>query len=220
MTAVALSIRRNAARKAGITPSALWAIRLVAWVVLAILLAPLIVLVGASFSTLDYVSFPPKGFSLQWYAKFFADPIFVNSLILSALIAVTASALATALGFPAAYVLVRKRFPGRGIGMDLVAVAAIGAADHSRRGIAAGVYRFRDGDHLHGSVVGAHSLVVPYVVRTVGASLIGIDPQGRGGRGRSWGEPSRGAGIGRRADDQGRAVGRRAVRVHHVLGER
>ena len=177
MTAVALSIRRNAARKAGITPSALWAIQLVAWVVLAILLAPLIVLVGASFSTLDYVSFPPKGFSFQWYAKFFADPIFVNSLILSALIAVTASALATALGFPAAYVLVRKRFPGRGLAWTLLLSPLLVPQIILGVALLQVFTAFGMATTFTGLLLAHTVSVVPYVVRTVGASLIGIDPK-------------------------------------------
>lgn len=176
MTVAAAEMRRNTARKAGVTRSGVVLIRVVAWMVLAVLLAPLVVLVGASFSSLDYVSFPPKGFSLQWYAKFFGDPAFVNSLILSAEIAATASILATALGFPAAYVLVRKRFPGRKLAWTLLLSPLL--VPQIILGVALlQVFTTLGMATSFTGLLLAHTVaVVPYVVRTVGASLVGIDP--------------------------------------------
>ena len=162
--------------KAGATSAGIVLIRVVAWLVLGLLLAPLIVLVGASFSSVDYVSFPPKGFSLQWYEKFFADPAFVNSLILSAKIALASSALATLLGFPAAYILVRTRFPGRQLAWTLLLSPLL--VPQIILGVA--LLQIFTAVGLATSFTGlllAHTVaVVPYVVRTVGASLVGIDP--------------------------------------------
>jgi putative spermidine/putrescine transport system permease protein len=162
--------------KAGATSTGIVLIRAAAWLVLALLLAPLIVLVGASFSSVDYVSFPPRGFSLQWYEKFFADPAFVNSLILSAKIALASSALATLLGFPAAYILVRKRFPGRRLAWTLLLSPLL--VPQIILGVA--LLQIFTALGLATSFTGlllAHTVaVVPYVVRTVGASLVGIDP--------------------------------------------
>jgi putative spermidine/putrescine transport system permease protein len=162
--------------KAGATSIGVVLIRLAAWMVLGLLLAPLIVLVGASFSNVDYVSFPPRGFSLQWYEKFFADPAFVNSLILSAKIAWASSALATLLGFPAAYILVRKRFPGRELAWTLLLSPLL--VPQIILGVA--LLQIFTAVGLATSFTGlllAHTVaVVPYVVRTVGASLVGIDP--------------------------------------------
>jgi putative spermidine/putrescine transport system permease protein len=163
-------------RKAGATSAGILLIRLAAWLVLGLLLAPLIVLVGASFSSVDYVSFPPRGFSLQWYEKFFADPAFVNSLILSAKIALAASLLATLLGFPAAYILVRERFPGRRLAWTLLLSPLL--VPQIILGVA--LLQIFTAVGLATSFTGlllAHTVaVVPYVVRTVGASLVGIDP--------------------------------------------
>ncbi|HEU4381637.1 MAG TPA: ABC transporter permease [Hyphomicrobiaceae bacterium] len=163
-------------RKAGATSAGIVLIRVAAWLVLGLLLAPLIVLVGASFSSVDYVSFPPRGFSLQWYEKFFADPAFVNSLILSAKIALAASLLATLLGFPAAYILVRKRFPGRKLAWTLLLSPLL--VPQIILGVA--LLQIFTAAGLATSFTGlllAHTVaVVPYVVRTVGAALVGIDP--------------------------------------------
>jgi putative spermidine/putrescine transport system permease protein len=164
-------------RRSGVGRLGAWLIRLVAWAVLFVLAAPLIVLVGASFSTSDYVGFPPRGFSLAWYERFFADPAFLNSLYLSLEIAFAASAIAAVIGFPAAYVLVRKRFPGRELAWSLflapllVPQIILGVAllqFFSALGIAT----------TFGGLLMAHVVaVLPYVIRTVGATLLTIDPR-------------------------------------------
>lgn len=167
----------RAGARAGIGGLGRWSISIVAWLVLASLLAPLIVLVGASFSEVDYVVFPPKGFSLKWYQAFFADRVFVGSLILSTQVAFAAAALATLLGFPAAYVLVRKQFPGRRFAWSLflspllVPQIILGVALlqlFSALGIAT---------TFIGLLVAHVVAVMPYVIRTVGAALVSIDPR-------------------------------------------
>jgi putative spermidine/putrescine transport system permease protein len=165
----------RSAQRAGIGNTGLWLIRLAAWLVLIVLVAPLAILIGASFSASDYVHFPPQGLSLAWYGKFFADPTFVNSLVLSGEIALAASALATVLGFPAAYVLVRKRFWGRRLAWNaflsplLVPQIILGVAllqFFSLLGIATS---------FAGLLIAHVVAVMPYVVRTVGATLLSID---------------------------------------------
>jgi putative spermidine/putrescine transport system permease protein len=167
----------RAARQAGLGIAAVWTLRLFAWLVLLFLIMPMIVLVGASFSGNDYVQFPPHGFSLAWYVQFFQDSIFLNSLLLSGQIALLASALATIFGFPAAYVLVRKRFPGRSLAWSLflspllVPQIILGVAllqFFTLFGLATSFF----------GLLSAHVVsVMPYVIRTVGASLLTIDPK-------------------------------------------
>jgi len=165
----------TAVRKPRIGSIGLLAVRVAAWLVLLLLLAPLVVLIGASFSNVDYVSFPPRGFSLQWYARFFADPVFVNSLILSGEIALLSSAMATVLGYPAAYVLIRKRFAGRRTAWTLLLSPLL--VPQIILGV--GLLQVFTAIGLATTFAGlllAHTVsVVPYVVRTVGASLLGID---------------------------------------------
>jgi putative spermidine/putrescine transport system permease protein len=154
-----------------------WLIRLVAWAILFFLVAPLVILIGASFSTLDYVSFPPRGFTLSWYVRFFEDPAFLNSFILSLEIAAGAALVATVIGFPAAYTLVRKSFPGRDALLNfflaplLVPQIILGVS----------LLHFLTLIGLGTSLVGllaAHAIaVMPYVIRTVSAALVNTDPR-------------------------------------------
>ncbi|SON56644.1 Inner membrane ABC transporter permease protein YdcV [Hartmannibacter diazotrophicus] len=62
------------------------------------LLAPLVTIVGASFTSGMLIEFPPRGFSLQWYAQFFERDNLVAALLTSlhvgAITAVVTSVLA------------------------------------------------------------------------------------------------------------------------------
>lgn len=70
---------------------------------------PVIVLVQYSFQD-GLVPVPPfKGFSFRWYEAMFADRKLMAAMVDSAVVAVLSSAVATALGFLAAWGLARRR---------------------------------------------------------------------------------------------------------------
>src|SRR5882757_1801019 len=73
------------------------------------MLAPILVVVVASFGERDYVSFPMEGFSLKWYWRVYEYKPFVNSLIFSIELAIASTVLAGLLGVPAGLALSRAR---------------------------------------------------------------------------------------------------------------
>src|SRR5690606_16388289 len=75
--------------------------------VMLFILSPLAVVIGASFNSGEFTSFPPKGFSLEWYAKVLTDRGFVESMYLSIRIAIAAAGLATVVGVLAAIAINR-----------------------------------------------------------------------------------------------------------------
>lgn len=77
--------------------------------VMLFLILPNIVIVPISFTELEYISFPPQGFSLRWYEAFFADPAWRGAVLNSFIVAVFASLFATVLGTLAALGLTRSR---------------------------------------------------------------------------------------------------------------
>ena len=79
----------------------------------AFLFAPMAMVAVFSFYEDSYLTFPPKGWTLKWYPLVFTRPEFVGSLRSSLVLALTATALATLAGVPAAYALVRGHFRGR-----------------------------------------------------------------------------------------------------------
>lgn len=80
------------------------------WSLLALflLLAPVLIVVPMSFSAGKELEFPPRDFSLHWYVRLFADPLWIEALRTSLVLAVTSSLLALVAGSLAAYALVRN----------------------------------------------------------------------------------------------------------------
>src|SRR5271156_911487 len=71
------------------------------------LLLPLVIVVIASFNSEAFLTFPPHGFSLRWYAAFFNSEPFMDSLLFSLELAAVASVVSTLLGSCSALYVVR-----------------------------------------------------------------------------------------------------------------
>ena len=179
MTVATLAARRRKSTRlntSGIGGVGQAALRATSAMVLLILLGPMIVLVIMSFSGADYVVFPPAGFGLKWYYRFFTSPDFMFAFLTSIQVAIAASAGATLLGIPAAYVLVRRRFPGKGM-LEGIFLAPLMVPQII---VGAGLLQLYAWWGTANTVVGliaAHIVVVlPYVIRTVGGALSTVDP--------------------------------------------
>jgi putative spermidine/putrescine transport system permease protein len=68
--------------------------------------------IAISFTTTEYLKFPPEGLTLRWYWKVVSDPTFVEAFVVSGQLAAAATAMALLLGVPAALAFARKQFPG------------------------------------------------------------------------------------------------------------
>ena len=88
---------------------------LTAFVVLVyiFLFASLVIIAMTSIGTENYIAFPPKGFSLQWFMNVFTSESFMNSMITSLGISTIATVIALIIGMPAAYGLSRFDFKGK-----------------------------------------------------------------------------------------------------------
>lgn len=139
------------------------------------LLAPLVIIVGASLSDTSYLTFPPQGLTLRWFANIFDISAFRNTAITSFQVAILGTALSLLMGIPAAYALNRYRVelpkwlstlfvlpilvPEIVFGFSLLKSITIGF-----------------GLPVYPSLILGHALLVlPYSVRVVGASLAAFD---------------------------------------------
>lgn len=93
---------------------------LLAGLVYLYLFLPIVVLVMMSFTGGSLTSFPPQGFSLQWYASFWQNRAAWDALQTSVLIALFNALLTVILGVLAAYGLVRFDFPGKKVLQSLI----------------------------------------------------------------------------------------------------
>ena len=152
-----------------------WLLYPVTAAVLLFILAPLIVTIALSTSDTAFVAFPPRGFTLQWYAKVLYDPEFLASLGFSAGLALAATLGALLLGVPAGFAVARHEFPGR----EAAAVALLSPLVFPVliTGVALlQLFSIMGSDNTPLNLLIAHVLVTtPYVVRTVMASLLLAD---------------------------------------------
>lgn len=80
-------------------------------ILVSLILLPILVIVPVSFSAGTSLALPTEGLSLRWYEATLSDGALMQALGLSALIAVTSASIATAIGVPAAYGIVRGKIP-------------------------------------------------------------------------------------------------------------
>ena len=139
------------------------------------LLAPTLVIVPMSVTEARILSFPPEGFSLQWYERMFTDRQWSTGIVNSAQVAVLTAILATVLGTLAALGLTRGRFPGR----SLVNAVALTPLIVPVVVIAIGMFSLFVQWKISGSLLGlvlAHTaLALPFVIVNVGTSLRTMD---------------------------------------------
>ena len=83
----------------------------------AFLLAPLCVVAVLSLSSGAYLSFPPPGFSLRWFAALSGNAELLGAAWRSAVLGVLASLCALLAGVPAAFAVARGLVPGAVAGL-------------------------------------------------------------------------------------------------------
>ncbi|HTK44144.1 MAG TPA: ABC transporter permease [Patescibacteria group bacterium] len=85
------------------------------WLMLFLLYLPIVLLFIFSFNANTILSFPLKGFTLEWFQKLFESPNLLGAVGRSVIVAVVASAVATVLGTMVALLLSRFEFRGKGL---------------------------------------------------------------------------------------------------------
>lgn len=147
-----------------------------AGLILLFLLLPSLITVAISFGDSNQIVFPPRGFSLNLFRRFFAEEGWVSSTWLSFRVAVWSTVLALFLGIPAAYALTRGTFTGR----RLLAVFLLSPIMVPHVVVALALYIYFAALGISNGelrLVLAHSLAtLPFVIVTASAGLRHIDP--------------------------------------------
>jgi putative spermidine/putrescine transport system permease protein len=141
------------------------------------LVAPTLVVIPLSFNDQRSLAFPPKGFSLQWYANFFTDSQWVGGLLNSVQIAILVAVLATVLGTLAAYGLAKVPGIRENLGKNLLIAPMVIPAVIFGVGLYGLFLRLGLVGTLPGFLIAHTVLALPYVVVTVGSVLASFDRQ-------------------------------------------
>lgn len=157
--------------------------------VFSFLLIPLAIVFPISFSSAEYLQFPPPGFSLQWYERYLSDPSWIEATARSFKVAGLCTVLAMILGVPLAFFLVRSRLPGIQI-LDKISAAPIIVPTIVLSIAVYGVFsELRLIGEWYGVALAHTVLAMPFVVILVGAGLRGFDEaleQAAAGLGAGW----------------------------------
>jgi putative spermidine/putrescine transport system permease protein len=158
--------RRSGAR------GVLWTVALATLLYLA---APSFFVIPVSFSEASYIQWPPVGFTLRNYELFLANPVYVGAMLRSFVVGLSSAALAMLLGVPAAFVLTRRRVPGKAV--VVAAILAPMILPHIITAIGLFFLYARLGlvGTTLGLVLGHTSISAPFVVVTVMAVLRNYD---------------------------------------------
>jgi len=142
--------------------------------VLAFLALPTFVVLPISFSAAKYLTFPPPGWSLQWYDRYFGSREWMTATWRSFEVGVLTMVAATTVGTAAALAL-RRQFRGRSV-VNLVILAPMVVPVIITAIAIYGLYaRLRLIGTIPGLVLAHTVLALPLVVVVVGASLRGFD---------------------------------------------
>ena len=152
-----------------------WWLKVVGGIVIAFFILPTLFVIPMSFSSATTFQFPPPGFSWRLYENFFTNPVWLDSLGNSFLVASLTAVLATTIGTAAAVSLSRMDNRAARLVRTVLMVPIVSPAIV----VAVAVYISFLGWRLTGTVTGyvlAHTAIaVPYVLVSVTGALGGFD---------------------------------------------
>jgi len=148
-----------------------WSLHVYGALVALFLMLPVLTVVPISFTSSNFLAFPPQGFSLRWYETFMSSPAWQSAFVRSVLVATSTALIAVALGLGAALMLVKMRGKiGNALFSFFVAPLIL-----PRIVIAVGLFYLFARMGLTGTdaglVLGHTVLAIPYVVVTMAAAL-------------------------------------------------
>lgn len=147
------------------------------WLMIGLLYLPIVILFVFSVNANTTLSFPLRGFTLDWYEKLFATSALLTSIRNSLLVAVASSLAATTLGTMVAILLSRFNFRGRTFLAGLAVLPLL--VPYVVLGVAMLVLFTALGIDRSLLTVGvAHAVVaLPYATLIVLARLVAAEPQ-------------------------------------------
>jgi putative spermidine/putrescine transport system permease protein len=139
------------------------------------LVVPSLIVVPMGFSSSKILTFPPPGWSLQWFQKMLTDPQWTTGFANSLLVATLTAIVSTVLGTLAALGTVRGRFPGKGLVNALMLTPLIVPVIVVAIGMFSVYVRWRITGTAVGLVAAHSALAIPFVIVNVSTSLRTMD---------------------------------------------
>lgn len=176
---VSVPPRRRPNRTRGIDRVPLWQ-RIFVTIVALYFILPALIVIPMSFSESSTFQFPPKGFTLNLYERFFTisnspSTNWLGSLGNSFLVALLAAALATVLGTAAALALDRLTGPVPRLARTLMMLPLVAPSIVVAVDVYVTFLRWHLVGTLHGYVLAHAAIALPFVIISVTAALGSFD---------------------------------------------
>ncbi|MBI4280528.1 MAG: ABC transporter permease [Armatimonadetes bacterium] len=145
-------------------------------IIYGFMLLPIVIVVGAAVNAGEYLTFPPQGFSLRWFVRFFESGPFVRAFVFSLRLGALTTLSSTLIGTLAALYLVRHASRYReALRMFMVSPLLFPAI---LTGVALLIYYYglgMGGGSYAGLLIGHVLVTVPYVFLAVTTTLYNFD---------------------------------------------
>ncbi len=141
------------------------------------LLAPIVVVIGASLNAGAFLTFPPQGLSLRWYVAFFNNDVFMRAIRTSLIVAAIATVISGFIGTAATLFYVRHA--GRGKEWVRLGLLSPLLLPEVLTAIALLFFFYAIGvgtQNMIALLVGHVLITLPFIFLNVSASLEGFDP--------------------------------------------
>lgn len=102
-----------AGHKASLTERTGLPLKLTAALILGFLVLPTVFIIPVAFTEANFLSWPPRGFSGQWFETVLSSPVWREAALRSFIVATISASLGLLIGGPAAFALARHSFPGK-----------------------------------------------------------------------------------------------------------
>lgn len=143
---------------------------------ISFILAPIVMVCAVAFTDQGFISLPSKGLSLRWFYAILNNPRFLDAFYFSLWLGLVSATFAVLFSVPASLAIARFQFPGRDAIMAFLMSPLM--IPHVVLGLA--FLQFFTTIGVSGTffgLVAAHIIIiVPFAMRLVLASAIGLDP--------------------------------------------
>ena len=149
----------------------------VGWIAatLIFLIVPTLFIIPVAFTEAQFLSWPPRGFSTDWFADVLSSSVWINAAGTSILVGLMAAGLGLLLGVPAALAMARSRMRGQAVVFAFLVSPVVVPNIFLAVGLFYLFSRLGLTATSLGLILGHAVLAVPYVVITVLAVARGYD---------------------------------------------
>jgi len=145
------------------------------WVTVLFLIFPIIIIVPISFSSNEFLRFPPKDLGLRWYRELFNDPNWISAASTSFKVALISCLIATAVGSAAVLALERNNIRFKNAIVYLITAPIVVPHIFIALGVFLTASRFGLVNNILVLSLAHATIAMPFVILIVGAAHRQLD---------------------------------------------